>query len=194
VDTTQMLFICGGAFEGLNKIVQARSDKAGIGFGANVRSVDGRSLTDVFKDVQPDDLIRFGLIPEIVGRLPVMVALAELDTAALVNILTVPKNSLIKQYGALLAMEGVNLDVTPEALQAMAEMALARKTGARGLRSVIEEVLLDTMYDLPGTTDVASVVIDQDAVKGKTQPKRVLKSKANGAKAAITVGVSQQTV
>ena len=186
VDTTQMLFICGGAFEGLNKIIQARSDKAGIGFGANVRSVDARNLTQIFKDVQPDDLIRFGLIPEIVGRLPVMVALAELDTDALVNILTVPKNSLIKQYAALLAMEGVNLEVTPDALQAMADMALARKTGARGLRSVIEEVLLDTMYDLPGTSDVASVVIDQASVTGKTQPKRVLKPKKQVDKSAIS--------
>lgn len=180
VDTTHMLFICGGAFEGLNKIVQARSDKAGIGFGANVRSVDGRSLTQVFKDVQPDDLIRFGLIPEIVGRLPVMVALAELDTDALVNILTVPKNSLIKQYAALLAMEGVQLEVTPDALQAMAEMALARKTGARGLRSVLEAVLLDTMYDLPGSSNIGSVVVDQSAVSGKTQPKRLAKPKASG--------------
>jgi ATP-dependent Clp protease ATP-binding subunit ClpX len=173
VDTSQILFICGGAFEGLNKIVSSRTDKSSIGFGAQVRSVDSRSLTDVFKDVQPDDLIRYGLIPEIVGRMPVMVALAELDKAALVSILTQPKNAAIKQYAALLDMEGVELDVTPEALEAIAELAITRKTGARGLRSVLENILLDTMYELPSQTDIAKVVLDADCVNGKHAPKLV---------------------
>ncbi|MEN9911824.1 MAG: ATP-dependent Clp protease ATP-binding protein subunit ClpX, family [Pseudomonadota bacterium] len=176
VDTSHILFICGGAFEGLNKIISARTDKSSIGFGAQVRSIDGRSLTDVFKDVQPDDLIRFGLIPEIVGRMPVMVALAELDKTALINILTQPKNAAIKQYAALLAMENVALEVTEEALSAIAELAIARKTGARGLRSVLENVLLDTMYELPSTTDVVTVVVDADCVNGKHTPQLLKKS------------------
>lgn len=175
VDTSHILFICGGAFEGLNKIISARTDKSSIGFGAQVRSIDGRSLTDVFKDVQPDDLIRFGLIPEIVGRMPVMVALAELDKTALISILTQPKNAAIKQYAALLAMENVTLEVTEEALSAIAELAIARKTGARGLRSVLENVLLDTMYELPSTTDVVTVVVDADCVNGKHIPKLLKK-------------------
>jgi ATP-dependent Clp protease ATP-binding subunit ClpX len=176
VDTSQILFICGGAFEGLNKIVSARTDKSSIGFGAQVRSADERSLTEVFKDVQPDDLIRFGLVPELVGRLPVMVALAELTVEALMTILTQPKNAVIKQYNALLNMEGVELEVTPEALKAMSEQAIKRKTGARGLRSVIEAVLLDTMYELPSVSNIAKVVIDADCVNGKHPPVRVLKT------------------
>jgi ATP-dependent Clp protease ATP-binding subunit ClpX len=183
VDTSQILFICGGAFEGLNKIVSNRTDKSSIGFGAQVRSADERSLTEVFKDVQPDDLIRFGLIPEIVGRMPVMVALAELDVQALVTILTEPKNSAIKQYTALLGMEGVRLDITPDALQAIADMAIKRKTGARGLRSVLENVLLDTMFELPSINNVEAVVIDADCVNGKHPPQRVLR-KAELKKAA----------
>ncbi len=173
VDTSQILFICGGAFEGLNKIVSARTDKSSIGFGAQVRSVDSRSLTEVFKDVQPDDLIRFGIVPELVGRLPVMVALAELTVEALMTILTQPKNAVIKQYNALLNMEGVELEVTPEALKAMSEQAIQRKTGARGLRSVIEAVLLDTMYELPSVSNIAKVIIDADCVNGKHPPVRV---------------------
>jgi ATP-dependent Clp protease ATP-binding subunit ClpX len=175
VDTSQILFICGGAFEGLNKIVSARTDKSSIGFGAQVRSVDGRSLTEVFKDVQPDDLIRFGLIPEIVGRMPVMVALAELDIDALITILTGPKNAAVKQYAALLEMEGVKLDITPDALQAIAELAIKRKTGARGLRSVLEGILLDTMFELPSQSEVETVIIDADCVNGKSPPQRVMR-------------------
>ena len=178
VDTSQMLFICGGAFEGLNKIIQARTDKSSIGFSASVRSADDRSLTDTFKDVQPDDLIRFGLIPEIVGRLPVFVALAELTESALVQILTEPKNSLIKQYGALLGMEGVSLNVTQDALVEMAHQAVKRKTGARGLRSVIEQVLLNTMYELPGMQGVDSVTIDAACVRGEHPPKLAMKAQA----------------
>ncbi len=177
IDTAQILFICGGAFEGLNKIVSARTDKSSIGFGAQVRSADERSITEVFKDVQPDDLIRFGLIPEIVGRMPVMVALAELDAAALVTILTAPKNAAVKQYAALLAMEGVNLDITPDALQAIADLAIKRKTGARGLRSVLENILMDTMFELPSSNGVTSVVVDAGCVNGLHPPKRVLRSK-----------------
>lgn len=176
VDTSQILFICGGAFEGLNKIVSARTDKSSIGFGAQVRSNDSRSLTEVFKDVQPDDLIRFGLIPEIVGRMPVMVALAELDAQALMTILTEPKNAAVKQYAALLAMEGVDLKITPEALKAIADLAILRKTGARGLRSVLENLLIDTMFELPSDHNVAAVVIDADCVNGKHQPKRIAKT------------------
>jgi ATP-dependent Clp protease ATP-binding subunit ClpX len=173
VDTSQILFICGGAFEGLNKIVSSRTDKSSIGFGAQVRSADERSLTEVFKDVQPDDLIRFGIVPELVGRLPVMVALAELTVEALMTILTQPKNAVIKQYNALLNMEGVELEVTPEALKAMSEQAIKRKTGARGLRSVIESVLLDTMYELPSVKNIAKVIIDADCVNGKHPPVRI---------------------
>lgn len=175
VDTSQILFICGGAFEGLNKIISARTDKSSIGFGAHVRSVDSRSLTEVFKEVQPDDLIRFGLIPEIVGRMPVMVALAELDKPALINILTQPKNALIKQYAALFAMEDVALEVTKEALDAIAELAIVRKTGARGLRSVLENILLDTMYELPSATDIAQVILDEAVVTGQCSPKLIKK-------------------
>jgi ATP-dependent Clp protease ATP-binding subunit ClpX len=178
VDTSQILFICGGAFEGLNKIVQSRTDKSSIGFGAHVRSADERSLTDVFKDVQPDDLIKFGIVPELVGRLPVMVALAELTVEALMTILTQPKNAIVKQYSALLAMEGVELEITLDALKAMSEQAIQRKTGARGLRSVIEGVLLDTMYELPSVSDIAKVVIDADCVNGKHPPKRVARAVA----------------
>ena len=176
VDTSQILFICGGAFEGLNKIVSNRTDKSSIGFGAQVRSADERSLTDVFKDVQPDDLIRFGIVPELVGRLPVMVALAELTVDALMMILTQPKNAVIKQYKALLGMEGVELEVTPAALKALSEQAVKRKTGARGLRSVLEEVLLDTMYELPSAGNIATVIIDDGCVNGKHPPVRVLKT------------------
>jgi ATP-dependent Clp protease ATP-binding subunit ClpX len=181
VDTSQILFICGGAFEGLNKIVQSRTDKSSIGFGAQVRSPDERSLTEVFKDVQPDDLIKFGIVPELVGRLPVMVALAELTVEALMTILTQPKNAIVKQYSALLGMEGVELEITPDALKAMSEQALQRKTGARGLRSVIEGVLLDTMYELPSVSNIGKVIIDADCVNGKHPPVRVARAVAKAA-------------
>ncbi|MDR2637550.1 MAG: ATP-dependent Clp protease ATP-binding subunit ClpX [Zoogloeaceae bacterium] len=171
VDTTNILFICGGAFDGLEKIIQARSEKGGIGFGAMVKSkAEERGIGEIMQDVEPDDLIRFGLIPELIGRLPVVATLQELDEAALVDILVAPKNSLVKQYQKLFSLEGVELDIRPEALTAIAKKALERKTGARGLRSILEYVLLDIMYELPGMENVAKVVVDEKTVAGDTQP------------------------
>src|SRR6266403_585402 len=150
VDTTNILFVCGGAFDGLERIIRARSDKGGIGFGAEVKSKDNRKdIGAVLRGVEPEDLIKYGLIPEFVGRLPVVATLDELDQAALIQILTEPKNALLKQYQRMFSMEGVELEVRPEALEAVATKALARRTGARGLRSILEHVLLDIMYDLP---------------------------------------------
>src|SRR6195952_2545962 len=148
IDTTNIMFICGGAFDGLVKIIQNRSEKSGIGFGASVKSQSQRTLTDVFRDVEPEDLIKFGLIPELVGRMPVVATLAELSEDALVQILTEPKNALVKQYAKLFAMEGVDLEIRPSALKAIAKKALTRKTGARGLRSILEQSLIDTMFEL----------------------------------------------
>src|SRR5215831_16887343 len=150
VDTTNILFICGGAFDGLDRIIRARSEKSGIGFGAEVRSRDNRKdITKVLREVQPEDLIKYGLIPEFVGRLPVVATLEELDETALIQILTQPKNALLKQFHKMFGMEGVELEVRPDALKAVATKALARRTGARGLRSILEHALLDTMFDLP---------------------------------------------
>src|SRR3712207_1966026 len=146
IDTTNILFICGGAFDGLEKVIRNRSERSGIGFGAEVRSASERTVGDVLRDVEPEDLIKFGLIPELVGRLPVVATLDELNEAALVQILIEPKNALIKQYQRLFSMEGVELEVRPAALQAIARKALKRKTGARGLRSILEHVLLDSMF------------------------------------------------
>ena len=155
VDTTNILFICGGAFDGLEKIIRQRSEKGGIGFGADISSKDdGKSLSMLFQEVEPQDLIRFGLIPELIGRLPVAATLEELDEEALVTILTQPKNALIKQYQKLFSMESVELEVRPSALRVIAKQALNRKTGARGLRSILERALLDTMYELPSMADV----------------------------------------
>jgi len=170
VDTAQILFICGGAFDGLDKIIQDRSEKAGIGFGAEVKSKSTASLTETLAQVEPDDLVKYGLIPELIGRLPVVACLAELDEAALIQILIEPKNALIKQYQKLFAMEGVELEVRPSALQAIARKAIKRKTGARGLRSILENVLLDTMYDLPGMSGVVKVVIDENMIESASQP------------------------
>lgn len=166
IDTTNILFICGGAFDGLEKVIQQRSSKAGIGFGATVESKDQRKVGDVLKEVEPEDLIKFGLIPELIGRLPVLATLAQLDEAALIEILTEPKNALVKQYEVLLKLEGVDLEVRPEALSAIAKKAIARNTGARGLRSILENSLLDVMYDLPSLEDVEKVVIDEQAING----------------------------
>ena len=149
VDTTNILFICGGAFSGLEKVIENRTESSGIGFGAAVKSKQNRNLTDVFKEVEPEDLIKFGLIPELVGRMPVVATLGELSEDTLVQILTEPKNALVKQYSKLLAMEGVELEIRPSALKAIAKKALIRKTGARGLRSILELALIDTMFDLP---------------------------------------------
>jgi len=171
VDTSNILFICGGAFSGLEKIIRDRSEKGGIGFSASVSSKDENSnIGDVLKDLEPEDLIRFGLIPEFVGRLPVVATLEELDKEALINILVEPKNSLVKQYSALFEMEDVELDMRQDALEAIAEKALARKTGARGLRSIIENTLLESMYDIPSREGVIKVVVDGTVINGDSEP------------------------
>ncbi|MCF7520768.1 ATP-dependent Clp protease ATP-binding subunit ClpX [Neisseria sp. ZJ106] len=171
VDTTNILFICGGAFAGLEKVIRQRTEKGGIGFGASVHSKDENSdISELFESVEPEDLIKFGLIPELIGRLPVIATLAELDEDALVNILTEPKNALIKQYQALFAMEDVELEVEQDALRSIAKQALERKTGARGLRSIVERSLLDTMYQLPDLQDVNKVLVTQDVVEKGAAP------------------------
>jgi ATP-dependent Clp protease ATP-binding subunit ClpX len=166
-----MLFICGGAFAGLEKVIVDRSDKSGIGFSAQVKGEDERSsIGDTLRQVEPEDLIKYGLIPEFVGRLPVVATLEELDVDALVQILTEPKNSLTKQYTKLFEMEGVEVDFRDDALRAVAEKAMERKTGARGLRSILESVLLHTMYDLPSSEGVSKVVIDGSVINGDSEP------------------------
>jgi len=181
VDTTNILFICGGAFAGIEKVVEARTEASGIGFGAAVRSKQNRSITELFDQVEPEDIIKFGLIPELVGRLPVVATLSELTEEALVQILTEPKNALVKQYGKLLAMEGVELEVRPAALKAIARKALARKTGARGLRSILEQSLIDTMYELPNQTNVEKVVIEEATVEENKPPLLVYREAAKKA-------------
>ncbi len=171
VDTTNILFICGGAFDGLDKLIRSRSDKGGIGFGAEVKSKDNRrDIGLVLREVEPEDLIKYGLIPEFVGRLPVVATLDELDEAALIQILTEPKNALLKQYQRMFSMEGVELEVRSDALKAVSAKALARRTGARGLRSILEHVLLDIMYDLPSLNNVEKVVVDEGMITGNAQP------------------------
>jgi ATP-dependent Clp protease ATP-binding subunit ClpX len=171
VDTTNILFICGGAFDGLEKVIRHRSERGGIGFGAEVKSKENKkAIGDVLRSVEPEDLIKFGLIPELIGRLPVLATLEELSTAALVQILVEPKNALVKQYQKLFAMEGVALEIRPAAMMAIARKALERKTGARGLRSIIESVLLDTMYELPGMENVSEIVIDESVIVGDACP------------------------
>lgn len=174
VDTSNILFICGGAFAGLDKIIQGRTSKTGIGFAADVRSKDEtNSFGKIIKDVEPDDLIRYGLIPEFVGRLPVVATLDELDLAAFVRILSEPRNALVKQYQKLFHMEKVELEFREEALFAVAKKALERKTGARGLRSILEHILLDIMYQLPSLENVEKVIIDESTVLGQSEPKIV---------------------
>ncbi len=170
VDTTNILFVCGGAFDGLDKVIRNRSETGGIGFGADVRSRDTKDITETLLQVEPEDLIKYGLIPELIGRLPVVATLRELDETALVTILIEPKNALIKQFQKLFAMEGVELEVRPAALQAIAKKALKRKTGARGLRSILEATLLDTMYDLPALENVSKVVIDESTIESGGRP------------------------
>jgi ATP-dependent Clp protease ATP-binding subunit ClpX len=171
VDTTNILFICGGAFSGLEKIIRQRSEKGGIGFSAEVRSKDDRrSMSEMLNSVEPEDLIRYGLIPEFVGRLPVVATLEELDEDALLRILTEPKNALARQYSKLFEMEGCKLEIRDDALRLVAQRALERKTGARGLRSILEHVLLDIMYDLPSMKGVSMVVIDADVIKADSKP------------------------
>ena len=170
VDTTNILFICGGAFDGMDKVIRDRSERSGIGFGAQVKGASDRSLSELFQDIEPDDLIKFGLIPELVGRLPVLATLDELDEATLVRILTEPTNALVKQYQKLFSMEGVELDIRPAALKAIARQALKRKAGARGLRSILEHALIDIMYELPGLKNVEKVVIDENVIEGTSKP------------------------
>ncbi len=170
VDTTNILFICGGAFAGLDKIIAQRGKGSAMGFGADVRNNDDRGVGDLFKELEPEDLLKFGLIPEFVGRLPVLATLEDLDEDALVTILTKPKNALVKQYQRLFELEETELDFTDEALKAIASKAIERKTGARGLRSILEDILLDTMFDLPGMDSVEKVVVNDEAVNSEKQP------------------------
>ncbi|CAN5581104.1 ATP-dependent Clp protease ATP-binding subunit ClpX [soil metagenome] len=178
IDTTNILFICGGAFDGLEKVIQNRSEKSGIGFGASVKSKNDRKVSEIFREVEPEDLIKFGLIPELVGRLPVVATLGELTDDALIRILTEPKNALLKQYQKLFAMDGVELEIRPSALAAIAKKALARKTGARGLRSIMEQSLIDTMYDLPNLDGVAKVVLDEHTIEEDAKPLLVYREQA----------------
>ncbi|VVD93512.1 Clp protease ATP-binding protein [Pandoraea eparura] len=170
VDTTNILFICGGAFDGLEKIIMNRTEKTGIGFGATVKTGEERDAGELLRDVEPEDLIKFGLIPELIGRLPVVATLGKLDEDALVTILIEPKNALVKQYQRLFAMEGVELEIRPAAMHAVARKAIKRKTGARGLRSIIEQALLEVMYELPSLKGVAKVILDENAISGDGKP------------------------
>ena len=170
VDTTNILFICGGAFAGIDKIIARRGKGSAMGFGADVRNDDERGIGEIFKDLEPEDLLKFGLIPEFVGRLPVLATLEDLDQDALVTILTQPKNALVKQYQRLFELEDTKLNFTDDALNAIAKRAIERKTGARGLRSIIEEILLDTMFDLPGLDEVTEVVVNEEAVSSESSP------------------------
>jgi ATP-dependent Clp protease ATP-binding subunit ClpX len=171
VDTSNILFICGGAFAGLDKVIRSRSEKGGIGFSADVKSKDNsKNVGEVLMEVEPEDLIKYGLIPEFVGRLPVVATLTELDEHALVRILTEPRNAIVKQFKKLFEMEGSELELREEALKAVARRAMERKTGARGLRTILEQILLDTMYDLPSMQNVRKVVIDDSVVTGHAKP------------------------
>ncbi|MEK9687491.1 MAG: ATP-dependent Clp protease ATP-binding subunit ClpX [Gammaproteobacteria bacterium] len=182
VDTSKILFICGGAFAGLDRIIQNRSKKTGIGFVAEINDESKKeAIKDLLKDVEPEDLVKYGLIPEFVGRLPVVATLEELDKEALVQILQEPKNALIKQYQRLFEIEEVELEFREEAIEAIAELAMKRKTGARGLRTVLEKTLLDTMFDIPSTEDVKRVIVDEAAVKGDSKPFLVYDSESKKA-------------
>ena len=164
VDTTNILFICGGAFAGLDRVISQRGKGSAMGFGADVRDIDERGVGEIFKQLESEDLLKFGLIPEFVGRLPVLATLEDLDKDALVTILTQPKNALIKQYQRLFEIEDTKLTFTEDALEAIAEKAIERKTGARGLRSILENTLLDTMFELPGMEEVSEVVINDEVI------------------------------
>ncbi|MEL6477594.1 MAG: ATP-dependent Clp protease ATP-binding subunit ClpX [Pseudomonadota bacterium] len=178
VDTTNILFICGGAFAGLDKIIARRGKGSAIGFGADVKSDDDRRIGDILSELEPEDLLQFGLIPEFVGRLPVVATLRDLDEDALITILTEPKNALIKQYQRLFDMESVSLSFTDDALRQVAKKAIERKTGARGLRSILETVLLDTMFELPGLEGVAEVVVNDEVIGGEAKPLYIYADKA----------------
>ena len=170
VDTSNILFICGGAFAGLDKIIAQRGKGTSIGFGADVRSADERATGEILHEVEPEDLLKFGLIPEFIGRLPVLATLSDLDEAALVEILSKPKNALVKQYQRLFEMEDVHLEFSEDAMRAIAHKAIARKTGARGLRSIMEAILLDPMFDLPGLTGIESILVNKEVVEGRAKP------------------------
>jgi|TARA_B110000305_G_scaffold242106_1_gene319957 ATP-dependent Clp protease ATP-binding subunit ClpX len=188
VDTSNILFICGGAFSGLDKVIRDRSEKGGIGFGAEVRSKDEtKSIGETFADVEPEDLVKYGLIPEFVGRLPVIATLTELDEEALIKILSEPKNALIKQYRELFGMEGVELDVRTDALRAVAKKAMNRKTGARGLRSILESILLNPMFEIPSDNDVSKIVIDEGVVTGDSEPLKIYAGKSKEKRSANAV-------
>ena len=180
VDTTNILFICGGAFSGLDKIISARGEGSTIGFGADVRSPDDRGTGEILRDVEPEDLLKFGLIPEFVGRLPVLATLEDLDENSLVEILTRPKNALVKQYQRLFEMENVNLTFADDALASIAHAAVERKTGARGLRSIMENILLDTMYELPGLEGVEEVVISREVADDSAKPLYIYSDRQEG--------------
>ncbi len=184
VDTTNILFICGGAFAGLEKIIAQRGKGSGIGFGADVKDPDSRGVGEMFKDLEPEDLLKFGLIPEFVGRLPVLATLTDLDEDALVTILTEPKNALVKQYQRLFDIEGVSLSFTDDSLRAIAKRAIKRKTGARGLRSIMEDILLDSMFELPGMTSIDAIVVNEESVNAGSKPLLVYKD----TKGAATAG------
>ncbi len=175
VDTTNILFICGGAFAGLEKIVSRRGKDTSIGFGAKVASKEERGIGEIIKDVQPEDLLKYGLIPEFVGRLPVIATLGDLDEDALVKVLTEPKNALVRQYATLFDMEGVKLTITEEALRAIAKKAIERKTGARGLRAIMEDNLLELMYDIPDKKNIAEIIINEDVINDHKEPQYVYK-------------------
>ena len=176
IDTTNVLFIVGGAFAGLEKIVEGRAGKSGVGFNAPLRTAEDREAADVFADVMPEDLLKFGLIPEFIGRLPVITSVSNLDKHALIQILTEPKNALVRQYQKLFELDDVQLEFEDEALDAIAELALKRGTGARGLRAIMEHVLLGVMYDIPGRDDVEKVIVTADCINNDAQPKIVLRS------------------
>ena len=176
IDTTNVLFIVGGAFAGLEKIVEGRAGKSGVGFNAPLRTAEDREAADIFAEVMPEDLLKFGLIPEFIGRLPVITSVSNLDKTALIKILTEPKNALVRQYQKLFELDGVELDFEAEALTAIAELALKRGTGARGLRAIMEHVLLGVMYDIPGRSDVEKVVVTEACITNDAQPKLVMRS------------------
>ena len=179
IDTKNILFICGGAFAGLDEIIESRIGSSGVGFGADIRKAADKDLTHLYTQVQPEDLVKYGLIPEFIGRLPVVGAVGNLESDALVRILSEPKNALVRQYKKIFGFEDVELTFTDEALEAIAELALERRIGARGLRSILEEVLLEVMYDIPGREDVVTCVIDEDVVRNNQAPKLILRGESD---------------
>lgn len=175
VDTTNILFICGGAFSGLDKIIEKRGTKSSIGFEAHVTKQTNRNITKLFEQIEPEDLLKYGLIPEFIGRLPIITSLSSLNEQSLVNILTKPKNALVKQYKKLFEMDNIDLEITENALHAIAKKAIKRNTGARGLRSIIEDILLDIMYDIPSETNLEKILVNEDVVESKSEPIKIYK-------------------